>query len=82
MEKNKKIEDFGTMAGIIIVIIVLIIGAFYFVGQRIEKQKEFKNNMNLGEIATTSSSSDEISSIEKDAKSMNFDNLGSGIDNL
>lgn len=82
MEKNEKIEDFGTMAGIIIVIIVLIIGAFYFVGQRIEKQKEFKNNMNLGEIATTSSSSDEISSIEKDAKSMNFDNLGSGIDNL
>ena len=77
MENNKK-TDFGAIIGIIIVIIILIIGAFYFVGQRIEKQKEFQTAIQL-EIATTS---DEIADIESSANSMNFDDLGTGIDSL
>jgi len=82
MEINKKMEDLGTMAGIVIVIIILIMGAFYFVGQRIEKSKEFQESINRAEINTISTSSDEISDIEKDINSMNFDDLGSGIDQL
>jgi hypothetical protein len=70
------------MTGIIIVLVLLVVGAFYIVRQRIEKQKEFQNTINQGEIATTSVPSDEISDIEKDTNSMNFDNLGTGINNL
>jgi len=82
MENNNK-TDFGAMVGVIIVVIILIVGAFYFAGQRIEKSKEFQVNMNR-EIATTSTStlSDDLSDIEKDANSMKFDNLGAGIDKL
>ena len=76
MENNKQNMDFGTMSGIIIVIIVLIVGGFYFAGQRIEKSKEFQENM------ATSGQTDDVSNIEEDAQSINFDNLGSGIDNL
>ena len=82
MEINKKMEDLGAIAGIVIVIIILIMGAFYFVGQRIEKSKEFQESINRAEINTISTSSDEISDIEKDINSMNFDDLGSGIDQL
>ena len=84
METNKKTGEFGAMIGIIIVVVILLFGAFYFAGQRIEKSKEFQATINLGEIATTSTStiSDDISNIEKDINSMNFDDLGSGIDNL
>ncbi|MFH0755373.1 MAG: hypothetical protein V1910_01765 [bacterium] len=46
MEQDKKVANFGTVIGIIIIIIILIIGIFYFVEQRIEKQKEFQANMN------------------------------------
>jgi hypothetical protein len=79
MEQNKQ-TDFGSMIGIIIVVIILLVGAFYFVEQRIEKSREFQASINQGEIATTSS--DDVTDIEKDATSMNFDDLGSGIDNL
>ncbi|MFH1607413.1 MAG: hypothetical protein ABIC91_08755 [Nanoarchaeota archaeon] len=76
--KNEQTNGFGTIMGIIIVVIVLIVGAFYFVGQRMEKQKEFQAAIQI-EIATTS---DEITDIESSANSMDFDDLGTGIDNL
>jgi len=79
MENNNKTGDFFTGTGIIIVILILVIGAVYFANQRIEKSKEFQATINQGEIAT---SSDDVSSMEKDANAMNFDDLGSGIDNL
>ena len=78
MENDKK-TDFGTMTGIVIVVIILLVGAYYFAEQRVQKQREFQNKMNQNETAT---SSDSISDIEKDANSMNFDNLGSDINNL
>lgn len=39
MEKNKQKTDIGSIVGIIIVIIILMLGAFYVFNQRIEKQK-------------------------------------------
>lgn len=78
MEQDKK-GGFGTVVGITIIIIVLLVGALYFFQQRIEKSREFQNILNQGEIATTS---DEISDIEKDINSMDLESLGSGIDNL
>ena len=82
MENNKQTIDFGTLSGIVIVVIILLVGAFYFAGQRIEKSKEFQANINLEKNMATSGTSDDLPSLEKDAQSMNFDNLGSGIDNL
>ena len=66
MEANKKTEDFGAMIGTILVIIVLLFGAYYFAKQRIEKNKEFQATINQGEIATTSLSSlsDDLSGLE------------------
>ena len=79
MEDNKQQNDFGALSGIIIVIILLLVGAFYFGKQRIEQNKEYKASL---EAATSPTSSDEISDIEKDANSINIDNLGMGINNL
>ncbi len=83
MEQNKQ-TDFGSMIGIFIVIIILLFGAFYFASQRIEKSKEFQATINQENLATTSiaAPSDEVSDMEKDANSMNFDALGAGIDSL
>ncbi len=84
--ENNKTSDFGTFAGIIIVIIILIVGAFYFVGQRMEKSREFQAAIQKEVAAAASSSistsSDEITDLEKEANSMNFDDLGTGIDSL
>jgi cell division protein FtsN len=82
MENNNKNVDFGTMSGIVIVVIILLVGAFYFAGQRMEKSKEFQANINLQKNMATSGPTDDLSNIEKDAQSLNFDNLGSGIDSL
>lgn len=75
---DKKTEDLGAIIGIILVVIVLLVGAFYFINQRIEKSREFKAAMEQ----SSSTLSDEIVDIENTATSMNFDNLGNGIDNL
>jgi len=81
MEENKKITDIGPIVGIIIVIIILLVGAFYFAGKRIDQSKEFQAAIEK-ELATTTTSSDIISDIEKDAKSVDMTNLGAGIDSL
>ena len=82
MEQNKQKEGVGSVIGIIIIIIVLLIGALYFVDQRIQKSKEFQATINEGNLSSSTMMSDEITDIEKDSTSMNFDNLGTGIDNL
>jgi len=81
MEENKKVTDLGTITGIIIVIIILLVGAFYFAGKRIEQSKEFQAAIQK-EMATTSTSSDTISDIEKDANAVNINDLGAGIESL
>jgi len=82
MEQNKQTTDFGSIIGIVIVIIVLLLGAFYFTKQRIEKQKEFQATINQGQIANTSTSSDKGYNLETSATSMNFDDLGNETDSL
>ncbi len=81
MEENKKTTDFGPIIGIIIVIIILIVGAFYFAGKRIQQSKEFKAAIQK-ELAASSTPSDEVSDIEKDANAIDTNNLGAGIENL
>ncbi len=81
MENNKKTTDLGAIIGIMIVIVILLVGAFYFAGQRIEKSNEFKAAIQK-EIATTSTSSDAVSDIEKDVNAVNTDGLGDGINSL
>lgn len=78
MEQNKQLNDFGAKIGIIIVIILLLIGAFYFVDQRIKQSNEYKTSLQ----EALSTSTDQISDIENDANSLNVDNLGTDINNL
>ena len=79
METNKQNGELGAMIGIIIVVIILIVGGLFFAKQRIEKNKEFQNTLNEGQVL---SNSDELSGLENDAGMMNFDDLGSDINNL
>ncbi|MFA6340622.1 MAG: hypothetical protein WCX27_00060 [Candidatus Paceibacterota bacterium] len=88
MKENNQDGEVGVVAGIVIVVIVLVVGAVYFFGQRLEKQKQIESLLNGStEISTTSSntistSSDDIGSLQKEASSVNFDDLGKGIDSL
>ena len=79
MENKKQNGELGPMIGIAIVVIVLIIGGFFFAKQRIEKSREFQNTLNEGQVL---SNSDELSDLESEAGMMKFDDLGSDIDNL
>lgn len=79
----KKVEDLGAMIGIFLIIIVLVVGALYLVNQRMEKSKEFQNNINKAMATTTSTATiDDITNLEKEASLINFDDLGKGIDEL
>lgn len=78
MDKRKETEEFGAFTGIIIIVLLLLFGAFYFVKDRIEKQKEFRAMIEQNSLDM----SDDIVNIEYSATSMNFDELGEGIDEL
>jgi preprotein translocase subunit YajC len=78
MDKRKETEEFGAFTGIIIIVLLLLFGAFYFVKDRIEKQKEFRAMIEQNSLDM----SDDIVNIEYSATSMNFDGLGEGIDEL
>ncbi len=78
MKQEEQSNGFGEIIGIIIVVLILLIGGLYFAKQRIDKSKEFQATLEMGNATT----SDEVVDIENSASSMNFDNLGSGIDNL
>lgn len=82
MENNKQKEGLGSVIGIIIIIIVLLVGALYLVDQRIQKSKEFQATLNEGNLSSSTMMSDEIVDIEKDTTSMDLNVLGSGIDSL
>ena len=75
-EQNDK-NNIGTVAGIIIVILMLIIGAFYFYNEIIKRQKEIEkiNEQNRAAL-------EEITIFEEDLNSIEIDNLGKGIDEL
>ncbi len=79
MEKNKQNGELGAMIGIIIVVIILIIGGLYFAKQRMEKSRQFQKTLNEGQVLTTS---DEVTDLESDVESLNFDGLGADIENL
>lgn len=75
-EQNDK-NNVGTIVGIIIVILMLVIGAFYFYNEIIKRQKEIEkiNKQNRAAL-------EEITIFEEDLNSMEIDSLGKGIDEL
>jgi uncharacterized protein HemX len=81
MQKDGGNSEIGTIAGIIIVILVLVIGAVYFFKQRIEKQQQIEKTIQQVQTAEASSS-DEIQAIQRDAATVDTKDLGSGIDQL
>ena len=77
MEGQNEKNNIGPLVGIIIVILMLVIGAFYFYNQSVEKQKEIKKITQQEQ-----SQVDDVASLEATAKSLNFDKLGEGIDQI
>ncbi len=75
MQEQSK-NGVGSMVGVVIVILVLIIGGIYFFNQRIEKQKQ------MGAASDDAALAQDYNSLQSDASSMNFDNLGTGVDQL
>ncbi len=69
MEEQKNSNGIGALVGTIIVILILIVGGFYFYGQRVEKQKQLEAS------ALQASSSDEIVDIENDINALDLDSL-------
>ena len=72
MDTNTEQNEIGTISGILIIVLVFVLGGFYFLGQRIEKQKEYQ----ALRAESASSSTDDLDDIQKDAASLNFQNLG------
>lgn len=78
MDTNTEQNEIGTISGILIIVLVFVLGGFYFLGQRIEKQKEYQ----ALRAESASSSTDDLDDIQKDAASLNFQNLGDGVNDL
>jgi len=79
MEKNEQINEIGTISGILIITIMLVLGGFYFFGQTVQKQEQYEA---LKQQMASSSAPDDLNSIQNDAASLDFKNLGQGVDNL
>ncbi|MDD4803784.1 MAG: hypothetical protein PHN69_01290 [Candidatus Pacebacteria bacterium] len=77
MEEQNEKNNIGPLVGIIIVILMLVIGALYFYNQSVEKQKELTNIRQQEQIIE-----EDITSIENTANTLNFDELGEGIDQI
>ena len=83
MEPNK--SSIGSIVSTIIIIALIILGGLYFWGKRIEEAKNAQTTMTdtttanaeQNEAATirSTSSSDDVSSIEADLNATNLDNL-------
>lgn len=79
MEKKEETNEIGTISGILIIVLMILLGGLYFFGQSIQKQKQYEA---LKQQMASSSQSDDLNSIQKDAASLDFKNLGNGVDNL
>ena len=79
MKKLNYKKGAGAVVGIIIIIIVLLVGAIYFFGQ---KAGQVQNQPSGTTTSASGAQADDVSALQQDASSMNFDNLGSGADSL
>jgi uncharacterized protein HemX len=76
-----KENKIGPVAGIIIVVIILIIGALYFWGKKLNEKQPAAIDP-LVEKLNTQNQSDEINAIETDLNNTNLNDLGESLDNL
>ena len=83
-EKNK--SSIGSIIGIIIIIAIIILGGLYFWGKRIEESKtkqdlvtdttESAMEQSEASVIQSTSTSDDLDSINTDLNSTNLNNLG------
>lgn len=73
---NQTKSDLGPIIGAIIIIIILIAGAWYFIGNRIEKisESEIPTDENSA-IEITTGTSTELEDIQTDLENINVDIL-------
>lgn len=74
----------GPIIGIVIVILVLVLGALYFWGEKLNRESGVTNDVINAEAAeselSTQSSSDELSSIESDLEATDFSELDANLE--
>ena len=78
MKNKEETNEIGTVSGILIIVLMLVLGGMYFFQQDMQRQKQIEALRQ--QIA--SSSQDDLTSIQNDAASLDFKNLGNGVDNL
>ncbi|MBI2046006.1 MAG: hypothetical protein HYT28_01115 [Parcubacteria group bacterium] len=85
-------KPIGPAIGAIIIVLVLIIGAFYFWGSKLEKTLPVDENATAEEVLAvpdtslqsiqTQGNSDEIDAIEQDVNATDLQNLNSELNNI
>lgn len=68
----------GPVIGIVIIILIIVLGGLYFWGQRAD-QNIMEETQNA-ELEMTQSESDDLTSIEADLNSADFDGLGAEVE--
>lgn len=77
MEPQGK-SEVGTISGIIVVIVILLVGAVYFFNQGLDRQKQMES-LNKQESIIAS---DDADSIASDTTAIDLSGLGEGVDQL
>lgn len=88
MQPAQNKSSIGSIIGTIVVIAIIILGGLYFWGKRVEEAKlrqnlvtdstpQQANQMDEAAAIKSTSSSDDLDSIDADLKATNFDNLDS-----
>jgi uncharacterized protein YpmB len=79
MKEKEQQNEIGTISGILIIILMVVLGGFYFFQQDMQRQKQIEA---LRQQIASSTQPDDLNSIQNDATSLDFKNLGNGVDNL
>lgn len=70
---ESKSGGLGALSGVIIIIIIIIAGGWYFIGHRVEKIQDQKENSKVLDISTGTST--EVSDIQADLNNLDMEAL-------
>jgi uncharacterized protein HemX len=73
MENTEKSSGMGAITGAIIIVVILAAGAWYFIGNRVEKIEIQKQATKVIDVSTGSSS--EIADIQTDLDNLDLNSL-------
>ncbi|MGB8815861.1 MAG: hypothetical protein WCC74_01285 [Minisyncoccia bacterium] len=78
-QKKHTEEGNGAIIAVFIVVLLLTVGGFYFVNQRLAQQKLMRQTATTAEITNTN---DDLGSIKSDLDSINVNNIATSASKL